>query len=100
MGTSFHLPILVRDPQNPPPERRLPQHANIVNRIGNLTLLDQRLNTAAKNAAFVEKIPFYQQCQTLLNASLDQDAGWGIEEINRRHAVLSERATAIWSFPP
>jgi hypothetical protein len=86
-------------PQNPPPERRLPQHANVINRIGNLTLLDQRLNTAAKNAAFANKIPYYQQSQLLLNAELPGEASWGLEEINRRQIGLSQRAATIWSFP-
>ena len=86
-------------PQNPPPERRSPQHASIINRIGNLTLLDRRLNTAAKNAAFVNKIPYYRESELLLNAELHQEAGWGIEEINRRQIVLSQHVAEIWSSP-
>ena len=78
----------------------MPQHASIVNRIGNLTLLDRRLNTAAKNAAFVDKLPYYEQSELLLNAEVRQNIAWRIEEINLRQAALSQRAVAIWSFPP
>jgi hypothetical protein len=86
-------------PQNPPPERRSPQHASIVNRIGNLTLLAGRLNAAAKNAAFVDKLPYYQQSELLLNAEIRQNAEWRIEEISLRQTALSQRAVVIWSFP-
>jgi hypothetical protein len=86
-------------PQNPPPERRLSQHVNTINRIGNLTLLDRRLNTAAKNAAFTDKIPYYQQSELLLNAEIREATAWRIEEINARQLALSQRAAAIWSFP-
>jgi hypothetical protein len=87
-------------PQNPPQDRRLPQHASIINRIGNLTLLDRRLNTTAKNATFVNKVPYYAESELLLNAELQQEARWGVEEINRRQTSISQRAAAIWSFPP
>jgi hypothetical protein len=86
-------------PQNPPPDRMSPQHANIVNRIGNLTLLDHRLNTQAKNAGFADKIPYYQQSELLLNAGLCEKGTWRIEEINERQTVLSQHAVAIWAFP-
>jgi uncharacterized protein with ParB-like and HNH nuclease domain len=86
-------------PQNPPPERRSPQHANIVNRLGNLTLLDRRLNTAAKNAAFVDKIPYFEQSELLLNADIRREREWRIEEINLRQLALAERVPSIWAFP-
>jgi hypothetical protein len=85
-------------PQNPPPERRMPQHANIVNRIGNLTLLDRRLNTAAKNAAFASKIPYYQQSELWLNAELPQAEGWGMEEINRRQILLRASVQSLFGL--
>jgi hypothetical protein len=42
-------------PQTPRPEDRWQVHAEFVNRIGNLTLLDKRLNQEIKNAPFSTK---------------------------------------------
>jgi len=44
-------------PQTPMPGERWEKHAEYLNRLGNLTLLSRRLNTALKNAPYDQKRP-------------------------------------------
>ena len=42
-------------PQKPKEDEKLANHAQIINRVGNLTLLSARLNQKIKNGSFDEK---------------------------------------------
>src|SRR5260370_7716134 len=48
------------------PETRLPDHQDLVNRFGNLTLLDAKLNQAIQNGIFTAKKPAYTKSELLL----------------------------------
>lgn len=85
-------------PQNPPSGRRMAQHTSVVNRIGNLTLLDRRLNIGARNATFEEKKQYYERSELLLTQELAHRDTWSLEALNERQNALSQRVATIWSF--
>jgi hypothetical protein len=86
-------------PQSPEPEHRAANHGQILNRIGNLTLLDRSLNSAIKNGTFDKKVPSYAKSEILLTNTLTNYAGWDSEKIVERQEKLADRAPTIWAFP-
>ncbi|SDJ58949.1 DUF262 domain-containing protein [Natronorubrum texcoconense] len=68
-----------------------------VDRIGNLTLLESRLNIAASNDPFDQKAPHYADSQyTMANEVADNYNGWSMNDINDRSEELAETAADIW----
>ncbi len=59
-------------PQNPREGERLDNHNQLINRIGNLTLLSSRLNMAIRNGNFGEKKPAYAQSEILITKALER----------------------------
>jgi uncharacterized protein with ParB-like and HNH nuclease domain len=87
-------------PQTPRQGQKWDEHSFILNRIGNLTLLSRRLNTAVKNAPFAEKKLFYQQSELIITKELDLNFDdWSPDNINQRQIALSRMAKSIWAFP-
>ncbi|HMF90251.1 MAG TPA: DUF262 domain-containing protein [Candidatus Angelobacter sp.] len=84
-------------PQKPLPATRLAQHDEYVGRIGNLTLLDRRLNQEAQNAAFLTKRDeFYAHSEIYLTEELLDKAAWTPAEIDERQNHLCDLAIQIW----
>jgi uncharacterized protein with ParB-like and HNH nuclease domain len=83
-------------PQSPAEGERWQNHALSINRLGNLTLLAQPLNTAAKNAAFGDKKTFYKKSEILIASDLCSVGGWSPDQIEQRQNELSKRAVLIW----
>jgi hypothetical protein len=77
-----------------------PNHAQILNRLGNLTLLGKRLNMSIKNADFAtKKRDGYADSDILMTSELlDLDA-WDTAAIETRQRELSEWVFGIWKFP-
>lgn len=86
-------------PQTPRPDDRLSNHVNLINRLGNLTLLSRRINTSIKNGSFSEKKPHYLQSEILLTKDLATYENWSEETINSRQEIISRYATKIWAYP-
>jgi Protein of unknown function (DUF1524) len=76
----------------------LPNHEEVVDRLGNLTLLRQRLNTAAKSGAFATKKAFYRSSDLLITNELCALENWTIVEIQARQDAFAEIAARIWRF--
>jgi len=76
----------------------LPNHEEVVDRLGNLTLLRQRLNTAAKSGAFATKKAFYRSSDLLITNELCALENWTIAEIQARQDAFAEIAARIWRF--
>jgi hypothetical protein len=75
-------------------------HAQIINRIGNLTLLGKRLNTAIKNADFASKQKDgYASSDILMTKELLTLGTWNTTAIDERQRELSEWVFDIWKFP-
>ena len=85
-------------PQTPPQEQRWANHGEFVNRIGNLTLLDRRLNQEIKNAAFSAK---KQQAYNASRLEITKELlaygdEWSASSIETRQIRLCELAESIW----
>lgn len=86
-------------PQTPQEGQRLAQHGVMINRLGNLTLLSARLNTAIKNSVFPNKKPFYEQSELLITKEIaDSYNEWSSTTIDQRQIALAELAPRIWKF--
>lgn len=86
-------------PQTPEGDKWI-NHAAIINRLGNLTLLSKRLNTSVKNADFAtKKEKAYKDSDVLMTQELLAYEDWDAESIDVRQQALSEFAFGIWSFP-
>jgi hypothetical protein len=78
------------------PDVRLPDHQDLVNRFGNLTLLDAKLNQTIQNGALDAKKPSYQKSEILLTGQLLGYAAWNRDSIDDRQEKLAQKAVAIW----
>ena len=83
-------------PQIPKEGERLENHGQIVNRLGNLTLLSSRLNVAIRNGTFSEKKPQYENSEILLTKELCDFENWNLETIDQRQKTLAEIVPTVW----
>lgn len=83
-------------PQTPEPGQKWANHDRCINRMGNLTLLDRRINSAIKNGPFAEKRPFYEKSEIVLTNELYAQDEWNEEKIGIRQAGLAGQVAAIW----
>jgi hypothetical protein len=84
-------------PQKPAPANRLANHDEYVGRVGNLTLLDKRLNQEAQNSGFVNKRDnFYHQSEIHLTKELLDKDTWTPAEIDARQQHLCDVAMQVW----
>lgn len=89
-------------PENPlqawesaiPIERQL----QMTYRVGNLTLLEKRLNRDAGNRLFAEKLGFYRQSEYRMTRALEENAPdeWTTSAIEARQRRLADRAVTVW----
>ncbi len=86
-------------PQTPRAGERWANHAAVINRLGNLTLLARKLNAAIRNSNFPTKLPAYQRSDLLLTQDLLNDNNWNELSVNVRQVRMSQFAREIWSFP-
>ena len=86
-------------PHTPRAGEKWENHSAYINRLGNLTLLSRRLNTAIKNAPFAEKKPRYAESEILLTTSLAEREEWTPDAITERQNELAESAIQIWRWP-
>lgn len=69
------------------------------NRLGNMTLLEERLNTKdAGNKNFEEKKEIYKLSQFNITNNLVRYETWTMEEIRERQQAMAEIAAAIWKI--
>lgn len=86
-------------PKTPLSGGRLEQHASIINRLGNLTLLSARLNTAIKNGTYTDKQPCYLQSEILITRNIANNySEWNQETINSRQSAMADLCSDIWNF--
>lgn len=77
-----------------------PNHAQIINRLGNLTLLAKRLNASIRNADFAtKKEQGYVSSDIVMTQELLGVETWDTDAINERQRELSEWVFDIWRFP-
>jgi uncharacterized protein with ParB-like and HNH nuclease domain len=70
-----------------------------VYRIGNLTLLEKKLNREADQKAYVEKIVLFAQSNSELTKTLpDNFNTWNEDKLGARQRELAKHAKAIWKI--
>ena len=74
------------------------QHKTYYKRIGNLTLLDKKMNSSQKSASFVVKKDIYKQSEILITSSLSDYNNWTISNIEKRQEDFAKKAVEIWNL--
>jgi hypothetical protein len=70
-----------------------------VNRIGNLTLLEKKLNREAEQRPYAEKIQFFQQSNSQLTKFIpDNFNSWNENKLAARQRELAKHAKSIWKI--
>lgn len=84
-------------PQTPKESERWEKHSGYVNRLGNLTLLDRRLNEQIKNSDFqTKKTQAYESSKLEITRQLLTYPDWSPERVEERQASLLELARKMW----
>ncbi len=76
------------------------EYSSHVHRVGNLTLLEASVNSAAGNASFDDKKKAFSQSSIAMTRNLSKKSSWNISEIHHRQIQLSEKANRVWVWPP
>lgn len=77
-----------------------PKHAQLINRLGNLTLLGKRLNISIRNADFqTKKRDGYAGSDILMTKELLRFEKWDAAAVDERQRQLSSWVFGIWKFP-
>jgi hypothetical protein len=71
-----------------------------VRRIGNLTLLDKKLNEKAGNIPFAEKKGTFSQSSIFITKKITEYDDWSPQVIEKRQKELAEAAVSAWSPKP
>ena len=69
-----------------------------LNRLGNLTVLQDKKNIKASNLDFKIKQKHYAESRLKITKDLAALSGWNYEEIEKRQEMLYRDATLIWSI--
>jgi len=72
------------------------QHDDVVNSIGNLTLLLGPKNIRASNKPFSDKRPQYKASQAPINEYLSTLSKFGRAEVEERARKLADIAAKVW----
>jgi hypothetical protein len=86
-------------PLSPPDHERWPDHDRYVSRLGNLTLLDRRLNEKIKNSCFtVKKQQAYEESRLEITKGLLQYTDWSHKQVVKRQTELRHLARIVWPY--
>ncbi len=85
-------------PQNPSPEWGVDDDTvqTYYNRLGNLALLEKKMNKEFQNSPFERKAGEYKESAFRLTRELGDHTGWGVREIQERQQRLARLAVAAW----
>lgn len=84
-------------PQTPKSGEKWIEHSTYVKRLGNLTLLDKRLNAQVKNSSFlVKKEKAYQDSRLEITKQLLKYEAWSPTSIDQRQNELLIMAKVMW----
>jgi len=72
------------------------QYKDYLNRIGNLTILQDKKNIRARNKNFVEKKKYYSESRLRITKELTEYDAWNYHEIDERQEKLYELGKDIW----
>ena len=73
--------------------------ADYVDRVGNLTLLTQKINSDAADKSFPDKQQIaFKSSDLVLNSELMKPSKWGETEIESRQDHLAKIALEVWKL--
>lgn len=91
--------ILPKKPENNYPLFNAEQYEIYLKRIGNLTIMNTKLNNDQKSSGFVKKKKIYKKSKIAITKSLVNYVGdWKPEYIEKRQEELAEIAIKVWSL--
>jgi uncharacterized protein with ParB-like and HNH nuclease domain len=73
-------------------------HKTYCRRVGNLTLIDKKMNSEVKNGSFSSKKEIYNQSEIQITKRLSEIATWKPAEIEKRQKEFAEKAVVIWGI--
>lgn len=73
------------------------EYKDYLNRLGNLTILQDKKNIRARNKDFKEKKEYYKESRVTLTKNLVDYSQWGYNEILKRQEYLYEQSKDIWN---
>ncbi len=69
-------------------------------RLGNITLLEKKLNQKAGNDAFLAKRNLYRKSKFQITARIaEENAVWNFENLERHQEWLAAQAKTVWHIP-
>jgi uncharacterized protein with ParB-like and HNH nuclease domain len=83
-------------PQTPGQGQRWANHDRMVNRLGNLSLLDKRINSGIRNGVFAAKKPHYAKSEIAMTRELVAYDDWTEHHIAARQAEFAGLAPSLW----
>jgi hypothetical protein len=88
-------------PQNPSSEWKLSEDLvrAYVNRLGNLALLEKKINSKVANGLIAGKLTDYKASKFKLTQALATSGSWGPDEIEQRQSELATLAPKVWWIP-
>lgn len=73
-------------------------HKTYFRRLGNLTLLDTKMNNDVKSGSFVPKKETYRQSEIVITKKLSNLDTWSSKEIEQRQKEFAGKAVKIWGL--
>jgi hypothetical protein len=83
-------------PQTPLAGQRWATHDRFINRMGNLSLLDKRINSGIRNGGFAAKKPHYAKSEIMMTNELNALEDWTEERIAVRQDSFAAMVPALW----
>jgi uncharacterized protein with ParB-like and HNH nuclease domain len=73
-------------------------HKTYCRRVGNLTLIDKKMNSEVKNGSFSYKKEIYNKSEIQITKRLSEIAIWNPAEIEKRQKGFAEKDVRIWGI--
>lgn len=73
-------------------------HKTYYKRIGNLTLLDKKMNSEEDNSNFKVKIEVYKNSEVFITKNLKKRKQWTAKEIEKRQKEFAKKSLQIWDL--
>ncbi len=73
-------------------------HKSFYKRIGNLTLINTKINSDLKSGSFINKKGEYKKSEIIITKNLDNILEWSVDAIKQRQIAFAEKAIEIWSL--
>lgn len=72
------------------------EYKDFLNRLGNLTVLQDKKNIRARNKDFKDKKVYYKESRLKITKDISEYENWGYDKIRERQEYLYDEAKEIW----